>query len=557
MSEESYLDMSAGLLLLNGKIYTMDTALPHAQAVAVYGSRILAVGTDDDLQALAHGEPRAMSAVEEPVLSRVEGWRVVDLGGKAVVPGFIDCHLHFLWYALASTRVQLEGANSLQATLNRVKRHVEQKEPGEWVLGWGWNNADWQDADWPSKEDLDRVVPDYPVALTKKDGHVVWANSLALRMAGVDDETPDPPGGRIERDEETGQPTGIFKEEAMDLIYDVAPLPGPETRQEALRTAIGEAQGLGLTGIHDCDGSESLSDYQELQSRRELGLRVLMMIPRENLDEAIKMGIRSGFGSEYLRIGNVKIFCDGTLGSQTAEMLAPFIGQPQNLGIAATSQKELEELVERAAHAGIASSIHAIGDKANRRVLDAFARQRQEDRRNGLRHRIEHAQLLHPTDIARFKELDIIASMQPIHATSDMVLADKYWGERARWGYAWRSLLNAGARVAFGSDAPVESLDPLVGIHAAVTRQRANGEPEGGWYPQERLSVVEAAHGYTLGAAYASGEEREKGSITAGKLADLVVLSEDIFNIPPREILNARVVATIFDGEIVYGDDSL
>ncbi len=541
--------MNTGLLLLNGKVYTMDTTLPRAEAVAIYGSRILAVGKEDDLRDLAEGTG--------PALSGAEGWRVVDLGGKAVLPGFIDSHLHFLWHALGSSRVQLDGAHSLQATLNRVKRHIQQMGPGEWVLGWGWNHAQWQDAKWPCKEDLDRVAADNPVVLTKKDGHVVWANSLALQMAGIDEGTPDPPGGRIERDEDTGQPVGIFKEEAMHLMYDAAPLPGPETRQEALRKAISEAQTLGLTSIHDCDGSESLSDYQELLSKEELGLRVFMMMPRENLDEAIKVGLRSRFGNEYLRLGNLKLFSDGTLGSQTAEMLEPFIGQPQNLGIAAITQQELEELVGRAGDAGIACSIHAIGDKANRRVLDAFARQRETGRGTGLRHRIEHAQLLHPTDIPRFKQLDIIASMQPIHATSDMVLADRYWGERARWGYAWKSLLNAGTRLAFGSDAPVESLDPLVGIHAAVTRQRAAGEPEGGWYSQERLSVAEAVHGYTLGAAYASGEEKEKGSVTLGKLADLVVLSQDVFDIPPQEILNTRVLATIFDGGIVYGDDNL
>ncbi len=541
MSEDNQLYEGAGLLLLNGRIYTMDATLPRAEAVAIAGSRILALGKDDDLRGLARGE----------------GWQAVDLGGKAVLPGFIDSHLHFLWYALGPSRVMLDGAHSLQATLARVKRHIKQTEAGEWVLGWGWNHAEWQDAKWPSKEDLDRVAPNNPVALTKKDGHVVWANSLALQIAGVDEETPDPPGGRIERDEDTGQILGILKEEAMHLIYDAAPLPGPETRQEALRKAIGEAQRRGLTGIHDCDGRESLSDYQELLNRRELGLRVFMMIPRENVDEAIKVGLRSGFGNKYLRIGNLKLFSDGTLGSQTAEMLEPFTGQPDNQGIAATSQQELEDLVLRAADAGIASSIHAIGDKANRRVLDAFARQRETGTGAGLRHRIEHVQLLQPTDIPRFKELNIIASMQPIHATSDMLLADQYWGERARWSYAWHSLLDAGARLAFGSDAPVEPLDPLVGIHAAVTRQRANGEPEGGWYPQERLSVVQAVHGYTLGAAYSSHEEGEKGSITAGKLADLVILSQDVFNIPPEEILNTRVVATIFDGKVVYGEDNL
>lgn len=533
--------MTDYLLLLNAKVYTMDPAAPRAEAVAIRGPRILAVGKEDDLRDLAEGD----------------GWRVIDLGGKTVLPGFIDCHLHFLWYALGPSRVQLDGAYSLEATLNRVKRHVDQAEPGEWVLGWGWNDADWQDAASPSREDLDRVAADNPVALKKKDGHVVWANSLALRVAGIDEQTGDPPGGRIERDEDTGRLVGIFKEEAMDLIYDVAPLPGPETRQEALLRAMREAQALGLTGIHDCDGSESLSDYQEMLSRGELGLRVFMMIPRENLHEEIRLGLRSGFGNEYLRIGNVKVFSDGTLGSQTAQMLEPFVGQPENLGIAAISQEELEDVVERAADAGIACSVHAIGDRANRRVLNAFAKLHQKSTGAGLRHRIEHVQLLHPEDVGRFKELDIIASMQPIHATSDTDLAERYWAGREDWAYAWRSLLNAGARLALGSDAPVESMHPLVGIHAAVTRQRADGQPEGGWYPEQCLSVAQAVHGYTLGAAYSSGEEKEKGSIAAGKLADLAVLSQDIFEIPPQEILNTRVVATIFDGRVVHGDDNL
>ncbi len=533
--------MTDHLLLLNGNIRTMDPIAPLADAVAVRGSRIEAVGEGNELRDLAKGPD----------------WRVIDLGGKTVLPGFIDSHLHFLWYALGPSGVLLDGAYTLQATLNRVKRHLGQTEPGEWVVGLGWNDADWKDGGLPTREALDTVAPQNPVVLTRKDGHVVWANSLALQMAGVDESTPDPPGGKIERDEETGRPVGIFKEKARHLILDAAPVPGPEARQEALIRVIREAQTLGVTGIHDCDGSESLADYQNLLSRGELGLRVFMMIPRDNLDEAIKLGLRSGFGNEYLRIGTLKIFADGTLGSQTAEMLEPFNGQPDNRGIAATSQEELEDLVGRASAAGIACSVHAIGDKANRRVLDAFAKQRSEGSGRELRHRVEHVQLLHPDDISRFKELRILACMQPIHATSDMTLADEHWGERARWSYAWKSLLNAGARLAFGSDAPVEPVNPLLGIHAAVTRQRASGEPEGGWYPQERLSVLEAVHGFTLGAAYASGEEKDKGSISVGKLADLAILSQDIFEIPARAMLDTRVVATVFDGKIVFGEENL
>jgi predicted amidohydrolase YtcJ len=346
------------------------------------------------------------------------------------------------------------------------------------------------------------------------------------------------------------------------LVCDAIPSPSAQERHAALRKGVAEAHELGITGIHDCGSwqsvkDESLSDYQQMIGRDELGLRVFMMLSRANVDEAIKVGLRSGFGNSYLRVGNVKLFCDGTLGSQTAEMIDPFLGQPHNKGVAAITQEELEETVRKASSAGIACSVHAIGDKANRRVLDAYEQQRRSGVGQGLRHRIEHVQLLHADDVPRFKELQVIASMQPIHATQDIYLADRYWGERARLSYAWGSLLRAGARLAFGSDTPVESMDPLVGIHAAATRQRADGTPEGGWYPEQRLTVGEAVHAYTLGAAYASGSEKDAGSLVRGKLADMVILSDDIFAIPPQGILNTHVVATAFDGEIVYGDEAL
>jgi len=409
---------------------------------------------------------------------------------------------------------------------------------------------------------LDRVAPEHPVVLTKKDGHVIWVNSEALHRAGVDEDTPEPSGGVLERDPETGQLTGILKEGAMHLVCDAIPSLSARERQAALRMGVTEAQELGITGIHDCGSwqsvkDESLSDYQEMIGRDELGVRVFMMLSRANLDEAINVGLRSGFGENYLRVGNVKLFCDGTLGSQTAEMIEPFVGQPDNKGVAAIAQEELEDTVRKASSAGIACSVHAIGDKANRRVLDAFEKQRRSGVGQGLRHRIEHVQILHADDLPRFRELDVIASMQPIHATQDMYLADRYWGERARLSYAWRSLVKAGARLAFGSDAPVESMNPLVGIHAAVTRQRADGEPAEGWYPEQRLTVAEAVHGYTLGAAYACGTERDRGSITVGKVADLVVLSHDIFEITPADILSTHVVATVFDGGIVHGFEDL
>lgn len=538
--------MSAGLLLLNGKIYTVDESLPKAEAVATRGSRIVAVGRNDDLGDLAGKDE----------------WQVVDLQGRAVLPGFTDCHLHFLDYGMKASTAPLREEDSLEETLSAVSTHVRQAKPGDWVRGFGWSDNTWGERDIPSRQLLDGVAPDHPVVLTKKDGHVIWVNSLALRKAGVDATTPTPPGGVVERDSETRQPTGILKEEAMHLVGDAIPYPDAKERQAVLRRAVAEAQELGITGIHDCGSWQSVndrsfSDYQEMIGRDGLGVRVFMMIPRANLDEAIKVGLRSGFGGSYLRVGNVKLFCDGTLGSQTAEMIEPFLGQPDNRGVAAIAQQELEDTVRKASSAGIACSVHAIGDRANRRVLDAFEKVRRAGLGPELRHRIEHVQLLHADDIPRFKELQVIASMQPIHATQDMYLADKHWGQRSALAYAWRSVLDSGARLAFGSDAPVESMSPLVGIHAAVTRQRANGEPQGGWHPEQRLTVSEAVHAYALGAAYACGAETERGSITVGKLADLVVLSDDIFEMPRGDLLRARVVATVFDGKMVYSEEGL
>ncbi len=533
--------MPDGLLFLNGHVYTMDGSLPRAQAVAVRGNRILAVGADDELRGLtSHGQ-----------------WQVVDLHGRTVLPAFSDCHLHLQHYASKASGVPLREEFTMEQTLSSLASYMKQAKPGLWVRGWGWSDNTWGENEVPSRQLLDEIAPEHPVVLTKKDGHVIWVNSLALREAGVSRDTPEPQGGVLERDQATGEPTGILKEEALSLVSDVVPAPDPQARQEALQAAIADAQRLGLTGVHDCDGSASLSDYQEMLARGELGLRVFIMIPSNNLDEAIKLGLRSGFGDEHLRLGNVKIFSDGSLGSQTGEMLEPYAGQGENRGVAAITQEDLEDAVLRAGAAGLACSVHAIGDKANRRVLDAFEKQRRSGRGRSLRHRVEHAQLLAAPDLPRFRELDVIASMQPIHATQDIYIADKYWGERTKLAYAWRALLDTGARLAFGSDAPVESMDPLAGIHAAVTRQRVNGEPEGGWRPEQRLSVGEAVHAYTLGAAYACSSEGERGSISPGKLADLVVLSKDIFEIRPEGILETRVMATVFDGDIVYREEDL
>jgi predicted amidohydrolase YtcJ len=531
-------NMQADLVLYNGNIYTMDQARPHAQAVAMVGNRIAAVGDDAQIMRLL-----------------APGGEAVDLGGRTVVPGLTDAHIHFVEYALRLTRINLSGIVSRAEAVRQVAERARTARPEEWLLGGGWDRNLWEDASFPTKEELDSVAPHNPVALDSKDGHSLWANSLALARAGITAATHSPPGGEIERQPGTGEPSGILKERAKSLVTKVIEKPSLEVIQTALKVAMVNAQRSGLTGIHDCEDERAFAAFQELSNNGGLGLRVLMHIPVKNLDHAIGLGLRTGFGGEKLRVGGVKMFADGALGSRTAAMLAPYQDEPLNLGIAVTSKEEMRELVGKASRAGISAAIHAIGDRANRDVLDILEENRQSGEGRDLRHRIEHVQLLHPTDLPRLAKLGIIASMQPIHATFDMDMVKRHWGEeRGRGAYAWRSLLDAGTVLAFGSDCPVETFDPLAGIHAAVTRRRADGTPgPEGWHPEQRITVEDAVRAYTMGAAYASGEEREKGSITPGKLADLVVLSQDIFVVPAMSILETEVEATILGGQFVYG----
>lgn len=520
------------LFLFNGNIYPCDPACPHAEAIGIHQGKIVAVGKTTDLRALvtAHTEQ-------------------LDLRGGTVIPGLIDAHVHFISFSLSLQQVNLDGAPSLQDAVSRVAARIQETPPGRWILGRGWNQNAWPEPIYPTKEALDRIAPHHPVCLRRKDGHLLWVNSLVLQKAGITRNTPDPEGGKIDRDQQ-GEPTGILRENAMDLVFKIIERPGHDEMLSATRLGLQEANRLGITGIHNCEGPAEFRVFQDLIAADSLSLRVWMMIPSRYLEEAIALGIRTGFGNEMLRVGQVKIFADGTLGSQTALMIEPFEGQAGNRGIAVKPKEEIREMVYKALAAGLGTAIHAIGDQANRDLLDIYEGYDKPEQRP--RCRIEHVQILHPHDIPRLAKLGVIASMQPIHCTSDMYVADKFWGKRARYSYAWKSLLSAGAILAFGSDCPVETIDPLAGIHAAVTRQRANGEPEGGWYPEERLTVEEAVKAYTWGAAYAAGEEDIRGSITPGKLADLVVLSQDIFRIPPAEILNTKVEYTIVHGKVVY-----
>lgn len=533
----------ADLVFYNGRVRTFAAEVPLAAALAVRDGRVLAVGSDDDMLSL-----------------RGPWTRVVDLKGRLVLPGFVDAHIHFTGWALRRQQIDLTTAATPEEALARVRERVQRVAPGTWIVGGGFDRTLWPGGAWPTRQMLDAVAPAHPVMLHSKDYHSLWGNSLALQIAGVGAATSDPPGGRIVRDATTGEPTGIFSESATDLIARAAPPPTADQVAAAVREAQPLAWAAGLTAIHEINDSEEMTALRAFQALRRagaLGLRVVQNVPAALLETCARAGIESGFGDEWIRIGGVKFFMDGALGSRTAAMLQPYEGEPDNWGVTVIEPEEMLERARLSSRAGLSLSVHAIGDRANRAILDVLTEVRREERAAGrrrLRHRIEHVQVLHPDDLPRLAQLDVVASMQPIHAISDMTMAERYWGpERCRWAYAWRSLLATGACLAFGSDAPVEEFDVLAGIHAAVTRRRRDGTPGiEGWQPQERIAAEEAARAYTVGAAYAAGEEQIKGTLAPGKLADLVVLSHDILACPAEEILGARVEMTVVGGQIRY-----
>jgi len=525
--------MSAELLLVNGSFHTMDSAVPRARAVAIRSGMFVSVGDEAGARAALGGRPE-----------------VLDLQGRCVLPGLTDAHLHFKWYAESLRAVDVETATMGEAVA-RVAARAAGSPAGAWITGSGWNHNVWGAGALPDTRPLDRASPRNPVCLEAKNGHALWVNSLALEKAGIGLATRDPEGGQIVHSRE-GMPTGVLLENAMRIVQAVIPRPTPQELADLMRDAQAAALKAGLTGIHDFDSTLAWEAFQELESQEELRLRVVKGIPHEQLTAAISLGLRSGLGGERLTLGPVKMFADGALGPQTAWMIAPYEGT-WSVGIPRLTEAQLFDDIHRANEAGIACAVHAIGDAACHVVLDAFERAAVQPRRRGLRNRIEHVQLLHPDDVGRLSRMGIVASMQPLHATSDMIMAERYWGERCRGAYAWKSIVDAGAALAFGSDCPVESCDPLAGIHAAVTRRRADGSPgEDGWRPEQRLTVEQAVHAYTLGAAYAAGREAELGSVSVGKRADLTVLDRDIFSIEPHEIRNAKSAATIVGGSIEY-----
>jgi predicted amidohydrolase YtcJ len=529
------------LVLSNGRIYSQDPQQPTATAVAIRANRIVAVGSEEDVKALA---------------GPVGEW--VDLNGRCVTPGLVDAHVHFHNYALFRRRLHLDGAASLDEALQRIAGVAGKAAPGQWLLGRGWNQAQWPAGLFPTAADLDRLVPQAPVFFSHKSGHAAWVNGQALRIARIDENTPDPPGGHIQRDER-GRPTGILFEEAAGLVARHIPQPTEAELVDAMRAAQEHCWSVGLTGIHDFDGRACFQALQRLRQNGELGLRVVKNIPVYRFEHALGVGLRTGFGDDWLRIGGVKIFADGALGPRTAAMLEPYEGEPDNRGITVTDKEEMMAIASQASQNGLSVTVHAIGDRANHDVLDVFEAVRAEEEKRSfspasrLRHRIEHVQILHPDDLKRLARLDVVASMQPIHATSDMEMAERHWGERARYSYAWRSLLDTGALLVFGSDAPVEPIEPLPGIYAAVSRRRSDGTPgPDGWYPEQRLTMAETIHAFTTAAAVTAGQETHLGSISAGKLADLTIFDQDIFTLPAAELPAATIAGTVVDGRFRF-----
>ena len=526
------------LILINGKFWTVNPAQEEVQAVAIQGNRIAAVGTDSEI--LKWKQP------ETPV---------VDMQGQRVLPGFDDAHVHFYDGGTNLTGPQLRLASSEQEFRNTLAAYVRHVPTGQWITGGNWDHERWNPARLPTRQLIDPVTQRWPVFINRLDGHMSLANSVALKLAGVDKNTKDVRGGVIVRDAE-GNPTGILKDAAQDLVARAIPAPTEQQMRDAIHAAETYANAQGVTSVQDMSASPAVFRvYQEMLRAGELHVRISGHQPLPAWQRLSNVGLQADFGNEYLHIGGVKGFADGSLGSTTALFFEPYLDSPTTSGIASAELADPEQMwhnIEQADAAGLQIAIHAIGDKANHTILGFYERLEREHGMRDRRLRIEHAQHLLASDIPRFAELRVIASMQPYHCIDDGRWAEKRIGpERAKTTYAFRSLLDAGAALAFGSDWDVAPMIPIMGIYGAVTRRTLDGKHPDGWVPEQKITVAEAVRAYTMGSAYASFEEKLKGSIETGKLADFVVLSGDIFAMDPAKIADTKVLATIFDGHII------
>ncbi|HVF44872.1 MAG TPA: amidohydrolase [Pyrinomonadaceae bacterium] len=529
----------ADLVVVNANVRTMDARAPSAEAVAVYGGRVLAVGSSDEIRKLAG-----------------KGTRVIDARGALVLPGFNDAHVHFLSGGFQLSSVDLRDAPTPQEFAERIRRFASKLPEGRWVTGGDWDHERWPNSPLPTKELIDSFTPNRAVFVSRLDGHMALANSHALKLAGVTRDTPDPPGGLIVRDAKTGEPTGVLKDAAMSFVWKVFPEPSFEEKLEAARAATAHAAAHGVTSVQDMSAGNDVGVYQTLSERGELKTRVYAVSPLSDWERLGRVGVRRAFGDDMLRIGGLKGFADGSLGSTTALFFEPYLDSPNTSGLPGDEmfpEGAMLARVKSADAAGLQVMIHAIGDKANDSILNIYERVSKENGGRDRRFRIEHAQHLRAQDIARFGRDRVVASMQPYHCIDDGRWAEKRIGPaRAKGTYAFRTLLDTGAVLAFGSDWSVAPLDPVMGIYAATTRRTLDGKNPGGWVPEQKITVEDAVRAYTFGSAYAEFAENVKGSITPGKLADFVLLSQDIFKIDPAEIEKVRVTMTITGGRVVY-----
>ncbi len=530
---------TAELILINGRIWTGNPSKPWAEAIAINGERLLAVGANTDIRKFAHSKTRIM-----------------DLQGKLALPGFIDDHTHFIEGGFHLLSVDLRDAASPEEFAERIKNHAAKLPKGRWLRGGDWDHERWHNAPLPTTELIDRFTAETPVFVTRLDGHMGLANSAALKLAGITKETKSPAGGTIVKDAKTGEPTGVLKDDAMSLMYKVMPDQSDAEYEEALQAALKYAASVGVTSIQDITGWRDYEIYKKFKNAHRLTVRVYARTPMRDWHRQAELVKKQGVGDNWLRLGGLKAFMDGSLGSTTALFFEPFTDTPNTSGLMVDDnlpEGRLQETMKEADKAGLQCSVHAIGDKANYLLLNYFEAVAKENGKRDRRFRIEHAQHLQPADISRFAKLGVIPSMQPYHAADDGRWAEKrIGGQRIKTTYAFRSLLDAGAKLTFGSDWFVAPLSPILGIHAAVTRQTLDGKNPGGWVPEQKISVEEAVRAYTSSSAYAEFAEKEKGTLEAGKLADIVVLSHDLFQIKPTEIEKTKVVYTIVGGRIVH-----
>lgn len=525
---------------VNGYTLNGEGDLVQFEAIAIENGKIVGTGTLDDLESV-----------------NTEGFKRVDGGGKTMLPGLIDAHTHVMGLGIQHLDVDVAAITTLEETLQMVRGFADSNPGREWVLGRGWNQELWKENEFPTAADLDGIISDRPVFLTRVDGHAGWANTKAMELAGIEQNTPDPQGGMILRDQQ-GNATGIFVDAAMRYIRSQIPERSDEELEEALTLALQETSKHGLTSVHDARTSMyQWNLYKSFADNDDLKTRIYAMVAGtgEIFDEMTANGKIESYGNDLLSLQSVKISADGALGSRGAAMLEDYHDEPGNKGLLFYDQQELNEMLLKGASAGFQMNIHAIGDAANRQVLDAFdhifERLQNQDK---LRHRIEHAQIVAPEDIPRFLDYNLIASMQPTHATSDMNMAeDRVGAERIVGAYAWQTFLEQGTVIAGGSDFPVEDVNPFYGLYSAVTRQDHGGMPPGGWYSEHKMSRIEALKAFTIDAAYAAHQEDIIGTLEIGKWADFILIDRDYFEVPASEIWETDVLETWVSGKKVYG----